>query len=160
MRKYFFFFACLACVLLGFTNCKDSSEDPRKGTVTFYGTVTDTNGTPLNGVLIKIGGSDILGSSTITGADGAYECPLSIIPTRKSEKLTFVIAAKKDGAQTYRIGKFGTFDGDDLDWIGEDKAMGTDYGWLPEVAYAAKIEVGWDVVGERISHSFMIEMKE
>lgn len=125
------------------------NDKPHKGLVTFYGTVTDQYGEPFAGVEVKIGGSDTPGGSTITGSDGSYELPLTIIPSEKHGTMTFVLIAESVYAYTYNMASFEVYDND-------AKYVGKDY--LSGVAYAHAFNIGWQVVGERVHHSFRVKI--
>ncbi|GEM_PF-5556192 len=126
----------------------DKSQ-PRTGIVTFYGTITDKNGEPVNGVQIKIGGSDTPGGSAVTGSDGAYELPISIIPNKRGKELVFVIAATKIDYNNYYFGDFGV-DYRYFTYVGGNAG--------DRIAYAAKISTGWDALGTQVHHSFNVNI--
>lgn len=131
-----------------FTSCEN--DKPRKGIVTFYGTVTDQYGEPFGGVEVKIGGSDTPGGSTITGSDGTYELPVTIIPTEKDKTVTFVLVAEDVYAYNNYMESFEIYDSDAA-------YVGKYYRSL--VAYAHLFKLGWQVVGERVHHSFRIKIR-
>ncbi|MBR1516311.1 MAG: carboxypeptidase regulatory-like domain-containing protein [Paludibacteraceae bacterium] len=148
MKKFLLYCACTIYILLTFTSCEN--DKPRKGIVTFYGTVTDQYGEPFGGVEVKIGGSDTSGGSTITGSDGTYELPVTVIPTEKSNTMTFVLVADVVYAYRYAMGSFEVY-GSDAAYVGKD--------YLSYVAYAHLFKIGWQVVGERVHHSFRVGIK-
>lgn len=150
MKKHLLYFACLCGMLASFASCEKEAK-PHSGIVTFYGTVTDSNtGSPVSGVQIKMGGSDATISSAVTGSDGTYELPLSIIPTRKGENLRFVLVAEKEGAVNEMI-DYMIFSSD-CDYV----SMGS---WV-YVAYASAFDIGWEIVGGKVNQSFVITMKK
>ena len=151
--KRILFFACLLGMLISFASC-EKEKKTQSGVVTFYGTVTEsTNGEPISGVQITISGSDATPSSAVTGSDGSYELPITIIPTRKEENLRFVLVANKSGAVTYEAHDY--LDIDDFKYLNwEYTALGKYY-----VAYGTGFEIGWDVVDNKVSQSFNIKLE-
>ena len=145
MKKNLLCLICYGCILFSFLSCEHSS--PHKGVVTFYGMVIDRNGEPVSGVQVKIGGSDTPGGSTVTGSNGVYELPLSIIPNERGSSLVFVIAATKIDYNNYFLSDFN-IDYRYFPYIGGNAGE--------RIAYAAQITTDWNAVGEQIQHSFNI----
>lgn len=152
--KQFLFFACLCGILIGMSSCKKKSK-PHSGIVTFYGTVLDSNtGAPISGVQITISGSDATPSSSVTGSDGSYELPITVVPTEKDKTMRFVLVAKKNGAVSYEAHHF-------LQEISDFKYLNWDYTDLYSyfIAYGTGFNIGWEIVGEKVSQSFNIKLE-
>ena len=63
--------------------------------------------------------------------------------------MTLVLITESVYAYTYDMASFGVYDND-------AKYVVKDY--LSDVAYAHAFNIGWQVVGERVHHSFRVEI--